>query len=142
MKRPLLVCLFISILGVCFVAAQSESGRVTGQDSAMSTQGQQITNGPVAEYVSDSNCTIGWSSRATGTMMLRYGTDPAKLTKTAEAVESNNGPNYHAQLTGLTPNTRYYFRVLKGGEPISGIGTFQTVAQNDSPIRSKATIPQ
>lgn len=137
-----LTCLFISIFAVCFVAAQSESGSMAGQNSAVSTQGQEITNGPVAEYVSDSNCTIGWSSRMEGTMSLRYGTDPAKLTKTAEAVESKNAPNYHVRLNGLTPNTRYYFRVLKAGEPISGVGTFQTVAQEDPPVRSKATIPQ
>jgi len=31
---------------------------------------------------------------------------------------------------------------LNGGEAISGVGTFETVAHNDAPVRSKATIPQ
>jgi|SRR5579863_1993541 len=132
-----LAFLFISILAVGLAAGQN-----AGRNSAMSTQGQQLTNGPVAEYVSDSNCTIGWSSQASGTMSVRYGTDRTKLTQTAEAMESKDGRNYHARVNGLAPNTRYYFQVVNGGEAVSGIGTFQTVAQGDAPIKSKATVPQ
>jgi hypothetical protein len=137
-----LAFLFIGVLTVCFAAGQSEPAGAAGQNSAMSSQDQQLTNGPVAEYVSHSNCTIGWSSRVSGTMTLRYGTDRTKMAQTAEAMESKDGRNYHARLDGLTSNTRYYFQVLKAGEPISGIGTFQTVATSDPPIKSKVVIPQ
>jgi phosphodiesterase/alkaline phosphatase D-like protein len=75
-------------------------------------------------------------------MTVRYGTDPAKMTRTKEAVESNDGRNHHVRLDGLTPDTRYYFRVLNAGEAIGGIGTFQTVAAGDPPIKSKAIISQ
>jgi phosphodiesterase/alkaline phosphatase D-like protein len=151
MKLALAV-LVISVFTLCFAAAQSKPGSTASQNSAASAQGQQsqgqqshdhlINNGPVAEYVSDSNCTIGWSTRTPGTMTLRYGTDPAKMTQTKEAVESNDGHNYHVRIDGLTPDTRYYFRVLNAGEAISGVGTFQTVAAGDPPIKSKAIIPQ
>jgi phosphodiesterase/alkaline phosphatase D-like protein len=160
-----LAFLFISVFALCFAAAQSKPGSTAAQNSAASAQVQQsqgqqsqgqpnhdhqINNGPVAEYVSDSNCTIGWSTRVPGTMTLRYGTDPAKMTQTKEAVESNSnsnnnnndGRNYHVRLDGLTPDTRYYFRVVNAGESISGVGTFQTVAAGDPPIKSKAIIPQ
>ena len=147
-----LAFLFISVFALCFAAAQSKPGSTVGQSSAVSTQGQQsqgqqsqdqqISNGPVAEYVSDSNCTIGWSSRVSGTMTVRYGTDPAKMTQTKEAVASNDGRNHHVRLDGLTPDTRYYFRVVNAGEAISGVGTFQTVAAGEPPIKSKAVIPQ
>jgi phosphodiesterase/alkaline phosphatase D-like protein len=143
-----LAFVFISVLAVCIAVGQSESTNKAAQNSAMSssttsTQDQAITNGPVAEYISDSNCTIGWSTNAPGEgMMLRYGTDRNKMTQTAEVMKSKNGPNYHVRLDGLAPTTRYYFRVLDGGEPISGIGTFQTVAHSDPPVRSKAVIPQ
>jgi len=139
--RLWLVLLFTSVFAVSIVAAQSGSSRGAGQNSAMSTQ-DQISNGPVAEYVSDSNCTIGWSTRASGTMILRYGTDRTKMTRTAAAVGSKDGRNYHAQLDNLTPNTRYFFQVFNAGDAISGIGTFQTIAQGDSPVTSKAVIPQ
>jgi phosphodiesterase/alkaline phosphatase D-like protein len=144
-----LAFLFISVFALCFAAAQSKPGSAVGQNSAVSTQSQgqqnqdqQISNGPVAEYVSDSNCTIGWSSRVSGTMTVRYGTDPAKMTQTKEAVASNDGRNHHVRLDGLTPDTRYYFRVVNAGEAISGVGTFQTVAAGEPPIKSKAVIPQ
>jgi phosphodiesterase/alkaline phosphatase D-like protein len=139
--KPSLVFVFISLLAVCFVVAQSESPSKVSRASALSTPDQQITNGPVAEYVSGSECTIGWSTRTPGTMTLLYGTDRTKMTLTAEAAESNDGRNHHARLSGLMPSTRYYFQVLNAGEPISGIGTFRTVADNEPPIRSKAVIP-
>ncbi len=129
--------LVLAFLFICVFAFRF----APGQDS--STQEQQINNGPVAEYVSDSNCMIGWSTRVPGTMTLRYSTDRSKLTQTREAVDSNDGRNHHVRLDGLTPNTRYYFRVLNAaGEPVSGIGTFQTVATGETPIRSKAIVPQ
>jgi phosphodiesterase/alkaline phosphatase D-like protein len=133
--------LFVSLVVLSLAAAQSEARSKVGQNAA-STQDQAITNGPVAEYVADSNCTIGWSTRVAGTMTLRYGTDRTKMTQTAEAVESKDGRNYHVRLNGLTPNTRYYFQVISAGEPISGVGTFQTVGQSETPIRSRAVIPQ
>lgn len=137
-----LAFLFVSVFAVCFAIGQNATSNTHYKNSAMSNQEQQISNGPVAEYVSDSNCTIGWSTRVPGPMTLRYGTDRAKLTQTAEAVDSNDGRNHHVKLDGLRPDTRYYFVVLSGGEPVSGVGTFQTVAQGDQPIKSKAIIPQ
>lgn len=137
-----LAFLFISAFALCFAAGQSKPGSTVGQNSGASTQHQQISNGPVAEYVSDSNCMIGWSTSAPGTMTLQYGTDRTKMSQTKEAVESNDGRNYHVRLDGLTPNTRYYFRVVNASEAISGIGTFETVAAGDPPVKSKAIVPQ
>jgi phosphodiesterase/alkaline phosphatase D-like protein len=132
-----LAFLFIAVFSLCFAAGQDSSA----QDRQ--SNDKQINNGPVAEYVSDSNCAIGWSTRVSGTMTVRYGTEPSKMTQTKEAVESNDGRNHHVRLDGLTPNTRYYFRVMNAaGEAVSGVGTFQTVAAGEPPIKSKAIIPQ
>lgn len=137
-----LAFVFVCALSVCFAVGQSDSTSRYGQKSATSTQDQQITNGPVAEYVSDSNCTIGWTSTASGAMTVMYGTDRSKMTHTAEAVEGKDGRNYHAKLSGLSPSTRYYFQVENAGEPIGGVGTFRTVPEGASPDKSKAVIPQ
>ena len=136
------VFLFISVLSVCFVAGQSERTTKVPQNSALSTSHQDISNGPVAEYICDSNCTIGWSTSAAGPMALHYGTDRTKMTQQAEAVDSKDGRNHHVRLDGLKPNTRYYFSVVASGEPVGGVGTFQTVDQGEPPIRSKAVIPE
>ncbi len=124
------------------MVGQSESGSRDGQNSAAPSQNQQITNGPVAEYVSDSNCMIGWPSSASGTMTVMYRTDRTKMTQTAEAVERKDGRNYHVKLSGLTPSRRYYFQIENAGEAISGIGTFRSVPEGASPDRSKAVIPE
>jgi phosphodiesterase/alkaline phosphatase D-like protein len=137
--KPSLVFAFVSLLAVSYAVGQSEPSSKVAQRS---TQDQEITNGPVAEYVSGSSCTIGWSTSLPGTMALMYGTDPAKLTQRAEAMEGRDGHNHHVRLSSLTPNTRYYFRVLNAGEPIGGVGTFQTVSHDDPPIKSKVIIPQ
>jgi phosphodiesterase/alkaline phosphatase D-like protein len=139
--KSLLTFMFVTFSAVCFMVGQSEHSRV-GQNSELSNRDQQITNGPVAEYVSDSNCMIGWSTTVSGATTLLYGTDRTKMTQTAEAVESKDGHNHHVRLSGLSPSTRYYFQVLNGRQPISGIGTFQTVAESEQPVRSKAVIPQ
>lgn len=140
--KPSLAFVFVCALSVCFAVGQSDSTSRYGQKSATSAQDQQITNGPVAEYVSDSNCTIGWTSAASGAMTVMYGTDRGKMTHAAEAVESKDGRNYHVKLSGLTPSTRYYFQVENAGEPIGGVGTFRTVPEGASPDKSKAVIPQ
>ncbi|HEV2467605.1 MAG TPA: fibronectin type III domain-containing protein [Candidatus Sulfotelmatobacter sp.] len=140
--KPVLAFIFITVLSVCVAIGQSDSTSRYGQKSATSTQDQQITSGPVAEYISDSKCTIGWTSSASGAMSVMYGTDRSKMTRTAEAVESKDGRNYHVKLSGLSPSTRYYFQVENAGEPIGGVGTFRTVPEGASPDRSKAVIPE
>jgi|SRR5579872_2543554 len=145
--KPALAFVFVAVLSVCVALGQSDSTSRYGQKSttsasATSTPDQQITNGPVAEYVSDSKCTIGWTSAASGAMTVMYGTDRTKMTHAAEAVEGKDGRNYHVKLSGLSPSTRYYFQVENAGEPIGGVGTFRTVPEGASPDRSKAVIPE
>jgi phosphodiesterase/alkaline phosphatase D-like protein len=124
------------------IAQTGSSSPANAALPSTSMEKPQITNGPVAELVSDSACTIGWSTTAPAKMTVRYGTDRTKLTQTAEAQDARDPRNHHVQLTGLTPNTRYYFQVLANGEPMGNPGTFSTVDRGDSPVKSKATIPQ
>ena len=131
--------LFLLIFLMCALAA-AQTGTTTQNNSA--TASSQITNGPVAETVADSSATVGWSARSAGNMIIQYGTQRDHLTQTATATAGSDGRNYHAQLQGLSPSTRYYFQVLEDGQPVGGIGTFHTTAPGDAPIKSKAVIPQ
>ena len=132
--------LFIVTFLMCALAA-AQTGTTTQNNSTMAPN-QQITNGPVAEVIADSSATVGWSVRSAGSMSIKYGTQRDHLTQSATATASSDGRNYHAQLQGLSPSTRYYFQVLQDGQPVGGIGTFQTTAPGDAPIKSKAIIPQ
>jgi len=133
------------LLPWCFAlfACLFSAAQTTSNNPAQARSGKpHITNGPVAEYVSDSACTVGWSTTGPGKMSVRYGTDRDKMSQTIDAVDSENASNHHAQLTGLKPSTQYFFQVMVDGVPLGNAGTFQTVGSGEPPIKSKAVIPQ
>ena len=124
------------------------SGSGTSPQSSDSQTGMQspsntISNGPVAETVSDSSALIGWStSNAASNTGVKYGTNRANLSQTAQSTDGSDGKNHHVKLDGLSPSTRYYFQVTENGQPVGGVGTFRTTANGEQPVQSKAVIPQ
>lgn len=134
--------IWMAVLTLVGAVAMAQTG--TGSSgSSMPSGSQQITNGPVAEYVSESSAVIGWSVPGNpGSMKIKYGSDRDHLNQTADAVPSVDGRNFHARLQSLMADTRYYFQVVQSGEPVGGVGTFRTVASGMPPLKSKAIIPQ
>ena len=129
---------------ICSAVAVAQSNYDTyNSRSTKSTNTQLITNGPVAETVSDSSAFIGWSTKeAASSSIVKYGTTRDHLTQTAQVSDNNDGKNHHARLENLSPDTTYYFQVMENGEPQGGIGTFRTVEIGEKPIQSKAVISQ
>lgn len=129
---------------ICSAVAVAQSNYDTYNNrSTKSTNAQLITNGPVAETVSDSSAFIGWSTKeAASSAIVKYGTTRDHLTQTAQATDNSDGKNHHARLENLSPDTTYYFQVMENGEPQGGIGTFRTVEIGEKPIQSKAVISQ
>jgi phosphodiesterase/alkaline phosphatase D-like protein len=139
MKKAVMLASIV-LLGLVVAWAQTGTG-----SSSSSTQSSslEINNGPVAEVVSDSSATLGWSvSSAAGSMSIKYGTDRDHMNQTADATASSDGRNFHARLSNLSPETRYYFQVTQNGSKVGGVGTFRTTAAGAPPIKSRATIPQ
>lgn len=64
---------------------------------------------PSVDYLSDDTAVIAWSSNSKINAVVRYGTSPANLDKTAQA--NARGTVYRATLEKLSPKTTYYFRV-------------------------------
>ena len=65
---------------------------------------------------------------------VNYGTSPASLTRQATSTARLVSANYYwhtAQLTGLQPNTVYYYQVSSGGQT-SEMGHFRTMPKADS----------
>ena len=140
--RELLGTVMVALLTCGMAMGQAAAQTAGGAGPTPSTERPDITNGPVAEYITDSAATIGWSTTAPAKMTVRYGTDLKNMTKTGEATEGRDPRNHHVQLTGLAPNTRYFFQVMANGEPLRDAGTFSTVERGDPPTKSKAIIPQ
>jgi hypothetical protein len=87
-----------------------------------------IANGPVAKNIIDRGASIGWASGEPMHMRVRFGTDPAHLDQIADAVEKAEGRIHYASLSGLKPDTRYFFQVAtQSDNPIGSIGTFRTL---------------
>ena len=131
-------------------AVSSQNGTTPAAGSSMQSSSSsapsnsdEISNGPVAETVSDSSAVIGWSTRDSASNTgVKYGTNRANLSQTAQATDGADGKNHHARLQGLSPSTRYYFQVMANGQTVGGVGTFKTTAAGESPVQSKAIIPQ
>ena len=134
--------LFLSLMFLCVAAVAQNSYVSSGSGSQGSQPAVSITNGPVAEFISDSSATIGWTASKSGSMSIKYGTDRDRMNQTAQAVPGSNGASHHVHLQQLAPSTRYFFQVLEDGQPVGGVGTFQTTAPGSAPIRSRAVIPQ
>lgn len=138
MKTTITLLMAALILSLT-AAAQQSYGNYPSQTTARN----MITNGPVAETVSDSSAVIGWSTKNPAeSTQIRYGTDREHMTHTAQVQNNADSKNHHARLENLSPNTSYYFQVVENGEEVSGIGTFKTVAAGQSPVQSKAVISQ
>jgi len=116
---------------------------VTTSSTMQSGSSDEISNGPVAETIGDSSVLIGWSTRtAASSTGVKYGTTRANMTETAQGTDGADGKNHHARLQGLSASTRYYFQVTQNGEAVGGVGTFKTTASGETPVQSKAVIPQ
>jgi hypothetical protein len=100
-----------------------------------------ILNGPVAEYIADTKASIGWMTDVRAHMAVKIGTDAAHLSQTVEAVERDHGRTHHASLTGLKPNTQYFFQVVLGPDPVEEVGTFRTLSPGASAEISRAIVP-
>ena len=68
-------------------------------------------------------------------MQARFGTAPATMTQTADAVENSKGTNHRVKLNNLQPNTVYFYQMTMGGQPVGQMSTFQTVKKGDPPNR-------
>ena len=105
--------------------------------AAQNAQNLQISKGPVLEMVGDNSAVIAWSTNVAGSTVLKYGTDPNNLTQTAQAPWGET--THRVTLSGLQPNTTYYFQVESGQAQGTGTGalskvdSFQTVAQGAQP---------
>lgn len=98
-----------------------------------------ITQGPVVELVTDSTATITWSTSGRANSVVRYGDNANSLNQTAQG---GWGDQHRVTITGLQPNTTYYFRVESapsegtGTETQSTVGAFRTVNQGEQARRT------
>jgi len=119
--------------------ASSGVGQFTTKQAGQeaSTGNLQITRTPSVPRIGDTWAVVTWMTSAGASSVVRYGTDANNLSQTAQApyAQGANETRHRVRITGLQPNTTYYFAVDSG----QGQGT-GTAAASD--IRQFTTRPQ
>ncbi len=148
MKKTFVVVAAILFTATLALAQTQSSTSQTPQSDAPAAAAPaslttgDVTNGPVAEFVSDNTAVVGWSTKYPGKGTIKYGIDAKHLDQSATVQQGAEGRNHHAKITGLKPDTNYFFQVYQNGKPAEEVGVFRTVATGAKPERSQAVIPQ
>ena len=125
--------------------ASSNTGQfTTNQPGQPSQNGQgassgnlQITQTPNIPRIGDTWAVVTWTTRTGGSSVVHYGTDANSLSQVAQSpyAQGTNETRHRVRITGLQPNTTYYFTVDSG----QGQGTGTSAA---SSVRQFTTKPQ
>jgi alkaline phosphatase D len=98
----------------------------------LQAQASAITHGPMLGHVTRDGISIWGRTARPGEFRIRYGTSPNQMNQLSAAVPTSLDHDNAAwgKLTGLKPNTRYYYRLIAGssneGAPEHS-GSFRTV---------------
>jgi len=105
----------------------------TKDAATQSWRGQQrdvakIKVGPLVRNVKDTSADLWWMDADKTPAQVKYGTSPSNLGQTASATAS--GEEFSANLTGLQPNTTYYYELVGSSGQNVTKGQFQTVSSD------------
>jgi phosphodiesterase/alkaline phosphatase D-like protein len=119
------------------IPVQMSNGTVyNGQNGVYSGNGPvQIASGPTVQSVSDTQAVINWTTNVPASSNVRFGQSWLALNQQAQAPW---GTQHTVVVSGLRPNTKYFFRVESAQAENTGqmarsqFGTFQTAAPGQS----------
>jgi phosphodiesterase/alkaline phosphatase D-like protein len=115
-------------------ASTSQGGFISGR----SAQKSIITSGLTIRRADANSAVVEWLTSVPASAIVRYGTDPNNMSQMAESPWG--GTTHTVTLTGLQPNTRYFFQVKSGDAEGQGTSsysqpfTFTTPAAGAAPI--------
>ncbi|WP_169915798.1 DNRLRE domain-containing protein [Shewanella psychrophila] len=96
-----IMCLFVLL--ICFTSA---------------VMAETLTRGPYLQLGTEHSMTVKWRTDITGPSVVKYGTELSNL---ADSATGLNEATHSVTLSGLTPNTRYYYAVLDNqGDVLTG----------------------
>jgi hypothetical protein len=93
-----------------------------------------ITRGPYLQQGGTTNITVRWRTGLPTDSGVRYGTNPAALTFSAS--DTSITTEHEVRLTGLEPDTKYFYSIGTWGVPVAGDDSYFFVT---APIGPKPT---
>ena len=91
-----------------------------------------VVRGPYLQIPTPTSMVVRWRTDSTEGSVVTYGTDRAKMTSTARA--EGVSTEHIVQLSGLTPNTKYFYVV--GAAPLTPPASEKKAAAEDAPGRA------
>ncbi len=93
---------------------------------------QKITKGPYLQWVTPSSIYVVWEQDKASKPEIRYG---LSKTYTAKATSSASAKRHEVKLSGLVPNTTYYYAVYQGNAKLSADLTLPTAVKAGTAFR-------
>lgn len=102
----------------------------------------RLTHGPMLGHVTATSVRVWGRTSDPGTFRVRYGTDPQRLDLISPPVPTAAGHDNtgSVEITGLTPDTRYHYRIFVLDRPHGIPGSFRTLPHADA-VRNDAYNP-
>lgn len=91
---------------------------------------QEFSILPYLQNLDQLSTTIMWENNGSGTSSVSYGLSPFDLTQSTTSTSINHQADYQihtADIIGLVPGTKYYYRVINEGGQKSPLKTFVTL---------------
>ena len=97
-----------------------------------SAAAQKITRGPYLQQVTPTSIYVVWDQDKASAAEVRFG-----LTKsyTGKVASSSKGTHHEVKVTGLTPNSTYYYAVYQGTAKLSADLTLPSGVNSGTPFR-------
>lgn len=87
---------------------------------------------PYLQMPTDSSMSVLWRTSTEQDGRVEYGLTPQMV---GEVYDSTPAQRHRITLSGLYPQTQYYYRVFSNGVPVGNINTFQTAPVGTVPFR-------
>ncbi len=131
---------WLAVVTIAVLASIPGRARGGAQDQP---ENVRITQGPAVEYVDAIRAIIAWSTNVNAGTVVHYGTTRDRLDRKAEMPWG--GLTHRVTLTGLQPDTQYYFLVESSqgqdtGSEASQAGKFRTLSAVTSASKQAGSI--
>ena len=109
-------------------AAQKSNAPLRGDKAGDRDDSVRLIEGPRVTNVTGHSATIEWKTNKNGANHIRYGTAQGHPDKTKYA--PGGSKEHQMTLTGLQPNTTYYFYIMERDGEVrqGGTGSFHTAS--------------
>ena len=91
---------------------------------------ESLTRGPYLQNASTSAVSIRWRSNTSADSIVRYGTSSGALTQSVSS--SSQVTEHELRITGLTPNTKYYYSIGSSANTLASGNDYFFVTSPDS----------